>query len=203
MVYKLLDLFCGAGGCSAGYHKAGFECIGIDNKPQPNYPYEFIESDAIEFDIPKDIDIIHASPPCQKYSWAARRWKNIERVDLIPSTRQKLQMSGKPYIIENVIGAPLIKPITLCGKMFDLRVIRHRLFESNTYLSQPQHLPHNGTVRNHDYCTVAGHGGDGKSNLKLWKEAMDIDWMTRKEIIQAIPPAYTYYIGKQLMNYLQ
>ncbi len=201
MVKKLLDLFCKAGGGAMGYSLAGFEVIGVDIDPQPNYPFEFIQMDALKVDISDfNPDVIHASPPCQKYSWAAKRWKDIVRADLVEPVRKMLVESGKPYIIENVPDAPLINPIVLCGRMFGLEVIRHRLFESNVHLSAPKHHPHKWSVRSGRYMTVAGHGGDGRASYKLWCRAMGIDWMTKEELTQAIPPAYTEFIGKQLLQ---
>ena len=128
---RLLDLFCGAGGAAMGYYRAGFEnIVGIDNKPQPNYPFEFIQVDALEYLVEhgSEYDIIHASPPCQAFSWAAARWDK-EYPDLISATRDLLLRTGKQYIIENVITAPIEKSLLLCGTMFGLGVIRHRHFE--------------------------------------------------------------------------
>jgi DNA (cytosine-5)-methyltransferase 1 len=173
----------------------------VDINPQPHYPFTFHQADAMTFDL-SGYDVIHASPPCQKYSWSARRW-NKEWPDLVEPTRKRLQATGKMYVIENVVGAPLINPITLCGTMFGLKVIRHRLFESNAFLWMPGICQHDGNVKDGDYVTVAGHGGDGRSSLKLWKEAMGIDWMSKKELTQAIPPAYTEWIGKIILDYLE
>lgn len=210
---RLLDLFCGAGGAAMGYSRAGFEVVGVDIKPQKNYPFEFHQADALEFlaQHGREYDMIHASPPCQAYSIT----KNLEtaRADhpvLIEPTREALKNSRKPYVIENVPGAPLINPIMLCGTMFGLGVIRHRLFEIRpfvVYLTSSCH--HNGPVmpmwwksrrialangKTFNYITVAG-----KSFLMPEaKRAMGIDWMNRDELSQAIPPAYTEFIGKQL-----
>jgi DNA (cytosine-5)-methyltransferase 1 len=189
-----------------GYHRAGFdEIVGVDIKPQPHYPFEFHRGDALEFlelfDL-ADFDAIHASPPCQAYSWAAKRW-NRPRTDLIPETRRLLATSGLPYVIENVVGAPLVEPIVLCGAMFDLEVIRHRLFESNVWLFSMPHPPHRGTVKDGTYITVAGHGGDnirGRGSRKVKRRAMGIDWMTDAELNEAIPPAYTEWIGRRILE---
>lgn len=200
---RLLDLFCGAGGAAMGYHRAGFEVVGVDIKPQPRYPFEFIQDDAIRYASCGDMRqyaAIHASPPCQAYSWSAKRW-NKAWEDKVDETREILSWTGKPYVIENVLGAPLQYPVMLCGTMFELGVIRHRYFEIN-----PRHAwlvpdcQHNGSVSDGDYVTVAGHGGDGKAALHLWKAAMGIDWMTKEELTQAIPPAYTEWIGRQLLK---
>ena len=118
-VKNLADLCCGAGGAGMGYHRAGFKVTGFDIEPQPNYPFEFAQTDALEVDL-SEFDVIHVSPPCQKWSWAARRWTDRKRTDLITPIRDKLIKSGKPYVIENVTGAPLKNPIMLCGRMFGL-----------------------------------------------------------------------------------
>jgi len=123
--------------------------------------------------------------------------------DLVAKTRNRLEQLYLPYIIENVVGAPLINPIRLCGRMFNLKLIRHRLFESNIFLEEPEHPKHNGSVRNKDFVTVAGHGGDGRAKLSLWQEAMGIDWMTKTELVQAIPPAYSRYLGSQVMDFIK
>lgn len=220
---KLLDLFCKAGGCSEGYRRAGFtEIIGVDIEPQVNYPFQFIQMDAIEFLRTQDLssfDVIHASPPCQRFSGVqalskARNNSYKEHPDLIAPTRELLQKSGKPYVIENVVGAPLIAPITLCGAMFEgLRVYRHRLFESNVPLTAPRHEPHNDStpsagngVSPKGFISVCGTGGvkgmNSKEIIAYWSMAMGINWMTRKELAQAIPPAYTEHVGKQIIEYL-
>lgn len=199
---RLLDLFCGAGGAAMGYHRAGFDVVGVDIKPQPRYPFEFIQADA--FYALKAwgyrFNAVHASPPCQAYSWAAKRW-DVERDDLLAPTRSALIQSGMPWVIENVVGAPMGNYVTLCGTMFGLGVIRHRLFESSQSIAllRPP-CAHVGSVGEGDYVTVAGHGGNGRAALHLWKDAMGIDWMKREELTQAIPPAYTEYIGRELMR---
>lgn len=212
---RLLDLFCGAGGAAMGYHRAGFdEIVGVDLWPQPRYPFEFIQGDAlgsIERGIHLgDFDAIHASPPCQHYSRtrAILRGKNLQpRYEpLIEETRAVLMWSGLPWVIENVPGAPLINPITLSGPMFGLSVIRRRLFETSFLLLAPD-VPdpdggtnsHRGYSRGAKYITVGGHN----YNTAEGKRAMDIDWMTRRELNEAIPPAYTEYIGRQLLQQLR
>lgn len=202
-----LDLFCGAGGASKGIANCGFELIGVDSKPMPNYPYEFIQEDAVqfmEFGL-NDFDFIWASPPCQEYSWASegRRNEGYKYQDLVEITRHHLEKSGKPYIIENVVGAPLINPVILCGTMFpdDLKVFRHRLFESNMNLKvdlECNHRGHEAKKRRKDsgdFFTVAGNW---VGTLEEWSDAMGIDWMTRKELTQAIPPVYSEYLVKQI-----
>jgi hypothetical protein len=206
----LLDLFCGAGGASRGYADAGFEVVGVDIEPQPNYPYEFIHADALEAleTIGRLPDVIHASPPCQAYTTLAKGNNgNVEKYEpLIARTREALVRTGKPWVIENVVSAPLVEPIQLCGEMFGLGVIRHRLFESNVLLMQPAHVPHRGRVAgwrhgqkfDGPYVAVYGDGG-GKGSLEEWRSAMGIDWMqTRHELAESIPPAYTRYIGEAL-----
>lgn len=216
---KLLDLFCGAGGAAEGYSRAGFdEITGVDIEDQPSYPFEFIRADALDIDL-SGFDLIHASPPCLRWSSASGKSsivRNNEYPDLLRQMRVKLQRAeiwrGTPYVIENVEGAPLIRPIKLCGTMFnDLRVLRHRLFECSFGVEQPEL-----NCRNHPpiwdwkdvleypdakpYVTVAG---GGKAPLWYSRNAMGIDWMNQKELSQAIPPIYTYYIGKFAMIYLE
>ncbi|MDE3197585.1 MAG: DNA cytosine methyltransferase, partial [Acidobacteriota bacterium] len=143
---RLLDLFCCAGGAGAGYGRAGFEVVGVDLKPQPRYPFEFRQADALalDSDFIASFDAIHASPPCQSYSDLAKRNGNAhEWPRLVEPVRRMLQQSGLPYIIENVEGAPLLNPVVLCGTMFrGLRVLRHRLFESNFPIIAPLHGRH-------------------------------------------------------------
>jgi DNA (cytosine-5)-methyltransferase 1 len=209
----LLDLFCGAGGAATGYHQAGFDVIGVDNRPQPHYPFEFQQGDALEFaEYTTGFDAIHASPPCQHHTTLAKGNNNnqADHPDLIAETRRLLHASRLHYVIENVPSAPLHCPITLCGEMFGLDVIRHRLFETNTFMWQPPHLPHRGRVagyrhgENFDgpYFAVYGDGG-GKGTLADWQQAMGIDWMTKPELAEAIPPAYTHYIGTQLLEQME
>jgi DNA (cytosine-5)-methyltransferase 1 len=201
---KLLDLFCGAGGAGMGYARAGFDVTGVDNRPMPSNPHEFIQADAIEYlaEHGHEFDAIHASPPCQAFSITRNIWKyDGKHPELIEPVRDLLIQSGKPYIIENVPGAPLRNPVVLCGLMFGLRVYRHRLFESNVLLFQPNHVKHverasyGRTPKNGEFYTISGHFG-GVEGARL---AMGIDWMTRTDLAQAIPPAYTEYLGAQLM----
>lgn len=206
---RLLDLFCGAGGAAMGYYRAGFaEIVGVDIQPQPRYPFTFVHGDALEYFASHwaDFDAVHASPPCQKYSWSARRWRNVERADLLEPTRSALDGVGIPWVIENVIGAPMKPAAVLCGTMFGLRVLRHRMFESNMFIWEPTHPRHRGTVSGGHYVTVAGHGGNnakGHGGRKAKQDAMGIDWMNDKELNEAIPPAYTEYIGRQLIEQLR
>jgi DNA (cytosine-5)-methyltransferase 1 len=208
---RILDLFCGAGGCSMGYARAGFEVVGIDHKPQPNYPFTFIRADALEPPVdPAEFDAVHASPPCQLFSAYQRANKRQkEHLNLIPPTREMLTEWGLPYVIENVMGAPLDNPIKLCGSMFDLDVQRHRIFEANWNLHDHQwpcrHKIWNARfdrgsrdIRPNDRRTVAI--GEWRIPLEIQQRAMGIDWMTVPELSQAIPPAYTQFIGEQLIQ---
>jgi len=206
--YRLLDAFSGAGGAGTGYHRSGFEVTGVDIEPQKRYPFEFHQGDALEFirNHGHEFDVIHASPPCQAFTWSSAKHRNLGKTypDFLEATRDALKLTGKPYIIENVMGAPLVNPFVLCGTMFSLRVIRHRKFETNPkFVTLIPQCVHRGSVPNGDYCTVAGHGGDGRASLKVWKESMGIDWMNKQELTQAIPPAYTHWIGRQLISYLE
>ena len=217
---RLLDLFSGAGGAAMGYHRAGFEVVGVDIKPQPRYPFEFIQADAMIFPL-DGYDVIHASPPCQAYSIASARWRTNGKnyPDLLNETRERLITAGVPYVIENVEGARkrMREPFRLCGQTFRIGVVRHRLFETNWLCLTPLHVRCSGAVqrdlvsvtghgppgRHYRAVTVAGHGGNSRSfALQTWKDAMGIDWMTRDEWTQAIPPAYTEYIGRALMQVL-
>jgi len=208
---RLLDLFSGAGGAAMGYHRAGFEVVGVDINPQPHYPFEFHQADALEFDL-AGFDAIHASPPCQASS-ALTKGTNRGRSypQLIPGIRERLAEVNVPTIIENVQGAAIRPDVTLCGEMFGLGVIRHRYFEMSHPVSQPPHIKHRGRVSGWrhgkfypgPYVAVYGDGG-GKGSVEQWQQAMGIDWTdNRKSIAEAIPPAYTEYIGTQLISMLE
>lgn len=207
---KLLDLFCCAGGAAMGYHRAGFEVIGVDIDPQPNYPFEFHQADALTFPL-DGFDAIHASPPCQGYTTMNNRHGSGNTPKLIVPVRERLIASGLPWIIENVPGAKreLISPVRLTGEQFGLKVHRARLFESNIALVTP---PKAKRQRN----PVAVYGkNDGR---RLWTRTdgsihyvadyptacagMEIDWMTWDELREAIPPAFTEYLGRQLMAHV-
>jgi DNA (cytosine-5)-methyltransferase 1 len=211
---RLLDLYCKAGGASKGYADAGFDVVGIDIKKQKRYPYEFIQADCLEIikdlDYLRTFDVIAASPPCQTHSRTKHlrnaQGKSTDKVDLIPQTRQALIESGKPYIIENVPGAPLVDPVQFCGSSFGLKVRRHRLFESSIKIV--------GSICNHKtqgkpvgiYGSMRDEipqGGHTAKSIEEARDAMGIDWMIWGELVEAIPPRYTYEIGKQLLSVLQ
>ena len=188
-----------------GYYRAGFDVIGVDIVAQKRYPFEFHQADALAFvrEHGHEFDVIHASPPCQRYSAMSSCRDRSVHADLIGETRRSLVDTGRLWVIENVPGAPLVDPIVLCGVMFGLKVYRHRLFESPCPLTAPGHVNHPEAVprAGHGvspggYISVAGHTG----NVRVARLAMGIEWMTGDELSQAIPPAYTEHIGKQLME---
>ncbi len=220
---RLLDLFCGAGGAAMGYSRAGFMVVGVDLKPQPRYPFTFVNGDALEY-VRKHgsrFDAIHASPPCQAYSATKTIWNNkVPHPDLLPVTRELLEATGKPWVIENVPGAPMSAHVMLCGTMFGLvtnewELRRHRLFELNGFYFLTPQCQHNrpvigvygGHARDRRRTIgVYGNGGRATRTLKAnratieqAKIVMGIDWMTTAEISQAIPPAYTEHIGRHLL----
>ena len=207
---RLLDLFCGAGGAAMGYHQAGFdEIVGVDINPQPRYPFEFVQADALEYvaEHGHEFDAIHASPPCQRYS-VVRRAGYLNHPDLYAPTRDLLLRSGVPWIIENVIGAPYGYGFVLCGSMFNLVVRRHRNFETSWLHLMGLRCDH---AKQGKAITVAGHasrkdggvspsGHSWKGFHHLWPQYMEMPWATPQECGQAIPPAYTEYIGKELIR---
>ena len=196
-----------------GYHRAGFEIVGVDNKPQPNYPFTFIQGDAMEYPL-DGFDAIHASPPCQAY---IQRNKNLvtKHPKLIGRTIEILESNGIPYVIENVIGDVLGANLMLCGTMFGLSVLRHRFFRcSFAPPMSPYSCAHEGTVAEGDFAAVYAFGGKGHRHGRGirdpqsnpgpdWDTAMGIDWMNKAEMTQAIPPAYTEYIGQELIKALK
>lgn len=213
---RLLDLFCGAGGATRGYQEAGFWVMGVDSVPQPHYCGDaFVQQDALSVPV-EGYDVIHASPPCQAYSVAKNIHGRRDYPDLVAATRERLQAAGVPYVIENVVGAPLHSPITLCGLSFGLGVRRHRLFESNVLLfalpcvghKQPYVICFGSGVRGRAAVSGRAKGGGPVIYrpvlpLEHGKRAMGIDWMhTGRELAQAIPPAYTRWIGGQLRCYV-
>lgn len=210
---RLLDLFCGAGGCSVGYARAGFDVTGVDLEPQPRYPYRFIKGDALEFLYYLDndwsqFDAIHASPPCQAFSLASLYHPGTQEShpDLVDETRKLLEATGLPYVMENVEGSPLRRDLVLCGEMFGLRVHRHRVFELGGWFAmQPRHAPHRLKGALHNCHIEDGHARQVAGNYADHADASDamgIDWMDRKALAQAIPPAYTEFIGSQLIQHI-
>lgn len=210
---RLLDLFSGAGGCSVGYHRAGFDVVGVDNSPMPRYPFTFYQDDALEFLAAHghEFDAIHASPPCQAYSRSRNNGCHQDAPMLIGAVREALYRLSIPWVIENVVGAPLFFALELCGTSFGLQASgydlpRHRLFECSTLILGPPCSHRRGQT-----IGVYGNGTNSYHRQKMGrclkdsekKEAMGINWMTRKELTQAIPPAYTHFIGKQLIERLK
>lgn len=214
---RLLDLFSGAGGCAVGYHRAGFEVVGVDVEPQPHYPFEFVQHDAMELlndvvdygeDVLHDsfghVDAIHASPPCQDHMQTPHPRHGTGW--LLPASRERMQASGLPWVIENVPGAPMRADYELCGCMFGLKLRRKRWFETSWH----------GFALNlgHDHSepavSVVGHGTPSWVRQKLgynptiqqYRDAMGIHWMNRNELSQAIPPAYTELVGHALIEHL-
>lgn len=192
-----------------GYHRAGFDVVGVDIKRQKRYPFEFIEADALDVlndvDFLAQFDVIAASPPCQTHSITQHlrnaQGKTTSKVDLIPQTRAGLIASGKTYVIENVPGAPLHNAITLCGSSFGLKVRRHRQFESNVELTS---LPCDHKAQGRPVGVYGSmkdeipSGGKTATSIEQARESMGIEWMLWGDLVEAIPPAYTEHIGRQL-----
>ena len=227
---RLLDLFCGAGGAAMGYHRAGFDVTGVDIMPQPRYPFEFVQADAMTFPL-DGFDAIHASPPCQAYSTTRHMANTKTHPELVDPVRERLIASGIPWVMENVVGAPLAAHIILCGTMFGLNhegweLRRHRLFEtSGLYILTPQcqhgtyvtlslvgNFPGRenakvkrrtlGVYGNGGATTEATNAHGPVATIAQARSLMRIDWMTTAEICQAIPPAYCEFIGRQLLDAL-
>ena len=233
---RLLDLFCGAGGAAMGYHRAGFDVVGVDINPQPHFPFEFHQADALTFPL-DGFDAIHASPPCQAYTLMRHMGKRAGEgaPDLVGAMRLRLEGSGLPWVIENVVGSPLRNPLILCGSAFGLGVRRHRLFESSHLIFRTpcDHRPgtwpvavwgdgrpsrqearreHRGPIAvsgdHPEDAAIHRADNDGPgltrraATLGVASRAMEIDWMDWHEITQAIPPAYTEWIGAQLLRAL-
>ena len=232
---RLLDLFCGAGGAAMGYHRAGFEVLGVDIAPQPHYPFTFVQADAMTYPL-DGFDAIHASPPCQGYSRMRRLPWLADRVYplLLADTWDRLVEHGTPWVIENVMDAPMPHSTVLCGWTLGLPIYRHRRFGSSHLILAPPHRKHvqviapgrrnlnerrtasGGVMGVLPYGTTEGIersfgtlivvpdpcGHPAGSAAPHVKEAMGIDWMTRDELTQAVPPAYTEHIGAQLRAHL-
>lgn len=199
----LLDTFCCQGGASVGYDRAGFDVVGVDINPQPRYPYEFHQGDALKFILENHerFAAFHASPPCQLHTKAQKIMGN-DHPDFIDATRAVFELIGKPWVIENVVGAPLRDPIMLCGPMFGLETYRHRLFESNVPLLVPEHATHTvpttkmgRTPREGEFMHVVGNF----SGVERGREVMGMPWANRDGLREAIPPLYATHVGKQLM----
>lgn len=222
---RLLDLFCCAGGAGMGYHRAGFDVVGVDVEPQKHYPFEFHQADAIEYLLAHghEFDVIHASPPCQLYSITANAHA-VQHPDLLVPTRAALIEVGRPYIIENVELAPLIDPLMLCGSMFGLRapdvdgvwlrMERHRLFETSFPVGlAPAPCSHDSTLvggsykgsrhRKPEHRDSPDRRGGYTPHVTVRGALMGIDWMNEHELAQAIPPAYTEWIGDQLLAHIE
>jgi DNA (cytosine-5)-methyltransferase 1 len=228
---RLLDLFCGAGGAAMGYARAGFEVVGVDINPQKNYPFEFIQANVLNLGYllwdsnarPVWYDAIHASPPCQAYS-ITKHTHGVQHPDLLGPTRELLKATGLPYIIENVVGADMPGAVICCGSWLcagaadedwtRLFLKRHRQFESNVPLVASEcdckllkklgykiGGVYGGGSRDRAWAENVRHGGYTPSKA-VQEKLMGIDWMTQKELNQAIPPAYTEFIGRQLMKHL-
>ena len=186
---RLLDLFCGAGGAAMGYHRAGFDVVGVDIVRQKHYPFEFHQADALAFPL-DGFDAIHASPPCQGYANVTRwRGNQDDHPRLIEPLRARLL--GHTYVIENVMDAPLREPTMLCGSMFGLPIRRHRIFECSFTLEAPPKCAHR------KWHLAFMHKGE-----RAYADAMECEWMSGKVARQAIPPAYTQWIGRQLKDAL-
>jgi DNA (cytosine-5)-methyltransferase 1 len=199
---KILDLYCKAGGASMGYAQAGHEVHGVDIVYQKNYPFKFIHANALEVNL-DDYDFVSASPPCRDHTTLSAMVGTIGNGWLLEATRSKLEKWGGPYVIENVMGAPLRKDLVLCGTMFKLKAAghalkRHRIFEFKTPVKGPSHSCHGWRVKG-VYGSSGTHPTSKKFNAVEAREAMGIDWMTHDELTQAIPPAYTKWIAE---NYL-
>jgi len=203
----LLDLFCGGGGAAMGYSRAGFRVVGVDHVRQPHYPFEFILADAMTFPL-EGWDAIHASPPCQRFTSLKSAWNALDHTDLLTPTLARLDAISVPWVVENVSGAPMRSAVQLCGSSFNLgcngaQLRRHRLFEINWPLMAPP-CAHDRARR-----VIGVYGGHGRDRRRRFnaqdfptsdrRTAMGIDWMTGTELSQAIPPAYTEYIGHHLM----
>ena len=209
MTPRLLDLFCGPGGAGVGYHRAGFEVTGVDVVDQPNYPFAFIRADAMAIDW-RGFDVVHASPPCQAWSPMAHLTGRTYP-DLIAATRARLQAAGVPYIIENVPGAPLLEPVLLCGEAFGLEVIRHRCFELNWWTLMPPCSHVRGGTTTGRYVAFRhgtryhekGRKTPPRRSEAEFQAAIACPWMTAREARQAVPPAYTEWLGRRLLEHLE
>jgi DNA (cytosine-5)-methyltransferase 1 len=213
MTPRLLDLFCGAGGAAMGYSRAGFEVVGVDIRPQPDYPFEFYQADAMTYPL-DGFDVIHASPPCQAYSRTRVLNVGSDHPDLLGAVQSRL--AGVPYVIENVVGAPIANPLMLCGSMFGLRVRRHRLFESSAFLWGPppcRHAEQEGVLVGVYGASDGAHEpgfkhpglrrGPRQATTAEAREVMGMPWVRQRHgLIEAVPPTFTEFIGRQLLDVL-
>jgi len=181
-----------------GLHQAGFDVTGVDIEWRARYPFKFNQADALTFPL-EGYDLIWASPPCQAFSSATPRANRPNHPDLIEPIRRRLAASGAFYIIENVPNAPVRPDVVLTGVSFGLKVYRRRHFEINFRAWWPEIPRRVGRATNPDFVTVAGNGSDG-AGPDAWRDAMGIDWMTRDELAQAIPPVYARFLGRWAMT---
>lgn len=213
---RMLDLFCCQGGASDGYAEAGFAVVGVDIDPQPRYPFKFRQADAIEFfeNHAHQFEAWHASPPCQAHTNAQKIMGNYHRDFIVPTRRMFIEaneyrvrngVAAVPWVIENVPGAPLIDPVELCGEMFGLETYRHRLFESNVTITAPEHPKHVARTTKMGRAPVEGeymHIVGNFSGVQKGREVMGMPWANRDGLREAIPPAYTEYIGRQIIEHI-
>lgn len=206
----LYDLGCGAGGIATGYDTAGWRVIGFDIAPQPRYPFEFHQADALAVDL-SGADALHASMPCERWALASRYTSGARWPDLITPLRPRLNGSGKPWVMENVPGAPVRPDVALCGCFFGLEVpggqlLRERWFECSfpVVAELPEHDHHAPAI------SIAGHGTPawqrritGHVPVAVWRQVMGVGWTTRAELAQAVPPAYGLFMGTLLMQQLK
>jgi DNA (cytosine-5)-methyltransferase 1 len=226
---RILDLYCGAGGAGVGYARAGFKVVGVDIVEQPRYPFEFVQAEALEFlgrliDPERawqgtawyspaiSFDAIHASVPCQFATDYRRTGLVREHENLIPATRELLEATGLPFVIENVERArPWLRdPVLLCGSMFDLDVKRHRLFEASWPLEEPWQPCRHKLWADDRYPGATNRNGRRTVEIGVWRiplavqqDAMGIDWMTLEELSEAIPPVYTEHVGAALLSHIR
>lgn len=224
----LVDLFCGAGGAGMGYYQAGFDVIGVDIDPQPDYPFRFIQADAIAFLDrmlaggtwdwvgPGVVAAYHGSPPCQGYSSLSALHPEVDYPKLVGDVRARFRALGRPYVIENVIGSPMTNALLLCGSMFGMRIRRHRLFDTSDLIYAPSPCQHHlqpdilGVYGNSDGAHEPGFKHEGhkrgprQATTTEAREVMEMPWVTkRRGLTEAIPPRFTRHIGEQLLSVVE
>lgn len=201
---KLLDMCCKAGGASEGYYSAGFRVIGVDIEPQPHYPFEFHQADALTYPL-EGFDAYHASPPCQDYTQATLQWRKAGYLypNLIEEFRHRLMATGKPFVIENVKGSPLIHPVLLTAAMFGIKIKRDRYFECHGFdipftlsPTTPKAVKMGRAIKEGDILQPVGHF----SGVAYAQKEFGLPNRTQRELAEALPKAYTEYIGKYLME---